>query len=184
MKAAVAGSGRLGGVQAWPAGRFAVESLLLSLAIFCAGMLVHEAAHLLVIRGLGHDGYLLVRPWRLGLGDWRIYGIHAQPGSPLTPQEQLLVNFAGPFLAAIPLSLLLIRVKGRALRTALALNVGVLLFYTLIESLYAVVESGLGLEGDWLTGVWLNYGLPLLAALLVILRLAARPATRPGSPAR
>ena len=55
-------------------------------------------------------------------------------------------------------------------RTALFLNVGVLLFYALIESLYVVLESGLGLEGDWLTGVWLNYGLPLVAAVAVIIR--------------
>jgi hypothetical protein len=181
---AAAAGGRLAGIPGWPRARLAVETLALSLGIFGAGLLVHEAAHLLVIRALGHDGSLLVRPWRLGLGDWSIYGLHAQPATALPPVEQLMVNFAGPSLAALPLALLLTRVHGRALRTALALNVAVLLFYTLIESLYAVLESGLGLEGDWLTGVWLNYGLPLGAALLVTSYQAARPATRPGSPPR
>jgi hypothetical protein len=146
------------------------ETLALSLVLFGAGLAVHEAAHLGVIRALGHDGFLLVRPWQLGLGGWSIYGLHAQPASPLAPAEQLLVNFAGPFLAAVALALPLTRVKGRPARTALILNVAVLLFYALIESLYVVLESGLRVEGDWLTSVWLNYGLPLVAVVAVILR--------------
>ena len=154
----------------WPRGRFVAETLALSLILFGAGLAVHEAAHLAVIRALGHDGFLLVRSWQLGLGGWSIYGLHAQPASPLTPAEQLLVNFAGPFVAALALALLLTRVEGRAARTALILNVGVLLFYALIESLYVVLESGLGLEGDWLTSVWINYGLPLVVAMAVIIR--------------
>ena len=39
-----------------------------------------------------------------------------------------------------------------------------------IGRLYVVLESGLGLEGDWLTSVWLNYGLPLVVAMAVIIR--------------
>jgi hypothetical protein len=170
LKAAAAG-GRLAGYGGWPRGRFVAESLALSLLLFGAGLAVHEAAHLAVIRALGHDGVLLVRPWQIGLGGWSIYGVHAQPASPLGPAEQLVVNFAGPFLAAVPMALLLTRVEGRALRAALVLNVAVLLFYALIESLYVVLESGLGVEGDWLTSVWLNYGLPLVAAVGVTLAL-------------
>jgi hypothetical protein len=150
--------------------RFVAEALALSFVLLAAGLLIHEAAHLVVIRALGHDGALLVRPWDLGLAGWAIYGLHAQPASPLAPAEQLVVNFAGPFLAAVPLSLLLIRVQNRAARTALFVNVGVLLFYALIESVYVVLESGLGVEGDWLTSAWLNYGLPVLVALVVIVR--------------
>jgi hypothetical protein len=146
------------------------ETLALSLVLFAAGLLIHEVAHLVVIRALGHDGALLVRPWNLGIAGWSIYGLHAQPASPLAPGDQLVVNFAGPFVAALPLALLLIRVQDRAARTALLLNVGVLLFYALIESVYVVLESGLGVEGEWLTGAWLNYGLPLLVALMVIVR--------------
>jgi hypothetical protein len=146
------------------------ETLALSLVLFAAGLLIHEAAHLVVIRALGHDGALLVRPWDLGIAGWSIYGLHAQPGSPLAPGDQLVVNFAGPFLAALPLALLMTRVEDRAARTALLLNVAVLIFYALIESLYVVLESGLGVEGEWLTNAWLNYGLPLLAAAAMILR--------------
>jgi hypothetical protein len=147
----------------------------LSLVLFVTGLLIHEAAHLLVIRALGHDGVLLVRPWQLGIGGWSIYGLHARPASPLAPGEQLLVNFAGPFLAALPMALLLTRVRDRTARVALLLNVAVLLFYALIESLYVVLESGLGVEGEWLTSVWLNYALPLLAAAAVILRSSVPP---------
>jgi hypothetical protein len=147
-----------------------VETLALSLVLFFAGLLVHEAAHLVVIRALGHDTVLVVRPWDLGVGGWSIYGLHAQAASPLAPGEQLLVNFTGPFLAALPLALLLTWVQDHAVRTALLLNIAVLLFYALIESLYVVLESGLGLEGQWLTSAWLNYGLPLLAAVVAIVR--------------
>jgi hypothetical protein len=157
------------------------ETLALSFLLFGVALAVHEAAHLVVIRALGHDGVLLVRPWQLGLGGWSIYGLHAQPGSPLAPAEQLVVNFAGPFLAAVPLALLLTRVEGRAPRTALILNVAVLLFYALIESLYVLLESGLGLEGDWLTSVWLNYGLPLVVAVAVIIRASFPPPTGEGA---
>ena len=169
MKAAAA-RGSWAGSGGRPRGRLVAETLALSLILFGAGLVVHEVAHLAVIRALGHDGFLLVRPWQLGLGGWSIYGLHAQPASPLVPAEQLLVNFAGPFLAALLLALLLTRVRSHVARTALFLNVGVLLFYALLESLYVVLESGLGLEGDWLTSVWLNYGIPLVVAVAVIIR--------------
>jgi hypothetical protein len=61
----------------------------------------------------------------------------------------------------------------------LLVNAVLLLFYALIESLYVVLEDGLGLEGDWLTSAALNYGLPLLFTLLVIGRASRNP--RPDS---
>jgi hypothetical protein len=161
--------------------RFVAESLALSLVLFVTGLLVHEAAHLVLIGALGHDGVLLLRPWSLGVGGWSIYGLHAQPAVPLTPPEQLLVNFGGPFLAALPMLLLISRVEDRATRVALGLNVSVLLFYALIESLYVVLESGFGLEGDWLTSAWLNYALPLAVGVLVILRASGRLRSDRGS---
>jgi hypothetical protein len=51
----------------------------------------------------------------------------------------------------------------------------VLIFYGVIEALYVILESGLGLEGDWLTAAELNYGLPLLVTLAVLARASARP---------
>jgi hypothetical protein len=164
-----------------PRARLVGETLALMLVLFAGGLLVHEAAHVMVIRALGHDGALLLRPWRLGVAGWSIYGLHAQPASPLAPAEQLLVNFAGPFLAAIPMALLLFWVRQPAPRAAVLLNVAALLFYAVIESLYVLLEDGLGVEGEWLTSAWLNYGLPFLAALLVTGRLAVRPATRSES---
>jgi hypothetical protein len=169
-----AGGGSLAGGSGLGRTRFAVETVALSLLLFAAGLLVHEAAHLVVIRALGQDAVLVVRPWDLGVGGLSIYGLHAQPVSPLAPWQQLLVNFAGPFLAALPLALLLTRVADRAARTALLVNVAVLLFYALIESIYVVLESGLGLEGEWLTSAWLNYGLPLVGALVLILRASRK----------
>jgi hypothetical protein len=156
-----------------PRARFAAETLGLTLVLFASALLVHEAAHLLVIRALGHEGVLLLRPWRLGIGGWSIYGLHAQPATPLAGADQLLVNVSGPLLAAIPLALLLPHVGDRGARIALALNVGLLLFYAVIESLYVVLESGFGVEGDWLTSAELNYGLPLLFALLVIVNASS-----------
>jgi hypothetical protein len=153
-----------------PRARFVVEALGLTIVLFVSALLMHEAAHLLVIRALGHDGVLLLRPWPLGVAGWSIYGLHAQPAIPLPAAQQLLVNFAGPVLAAVPLALLLPHVRDGAARPALLVNAGLLLFYAFIESLYVVLEDGLGLEGDWLTGAGLNYGLPLLLTLLVIVR--------------
>ena len=39
--------------------RFVAEALALSFVLLAAGLLIHEAAHLVVIRALGHDGALL-----------------------------------------------------------------------------------------------------------------------------
>lgn len=172
------------GGGALPRARLVAEALGLTLVLFAAGLLVHEAAHVMVIRALGHDGVLLLRPWRLGVADWSIYGLHAQPAAPLAPAEQLLVNFAGPFLAALTMALLLFWVRGPAPRAAVLLNVAALIFYALVESLYVLLENGLGLEGEWLTSAWLNYGLPFGAALLVAARLAVKSATRSQSPPR
>jgi hypothetical protein len=174
VKAAALGASRAGG-RGWARTRFFGETLALSTVLFASGLLVHEAAHLVLIRALGYDGVLLVRPWNLGVAGWSIYGLHAQPALPLPPPEQLVVNFGGPFLAAVPMLLLLSRVQDRPARIALLLNSAVLLFYALIESLYVVLESGLGLEGDWLTSAWLNYALPLAAAVLVIGRASGQP---------
>jgi hypothetical protein len=174
VKAAALG-GSWPGTRGWARTRFFGETLALSLVLFANGLLVHEAAHLVLIRALGHDGVLLARPWNLGIAGWSIYGLHAQPAVPLPPPEQLVVNFGGPFLAALPMLLLLSRVADRPVRTALLLNAALLLFYALIESLYVVLESGLGLEGDWLTSAWLNYALPLALAVLVIARASGRP---------
>jgi hypothetical protein len=138
---------------------------------------------LLVIRALGHDGVLLVRRWDLGFAGWSIFGLHAQPAVPLSSWQQLLVNLAGPLVAAIPLAMLLLHVTGLVARTALGLNIGVLLFYALLESLYVVLEEGFRVEGDWLTSAGLNYGLPLVAALAAIIARGERQRSARGASA-
>jgi hypothetical protein len=154
---------------------FFLETLTLTLVLFGAGLLVHEGAHLAVIHALGGDGVLVVRPWRLNFPAGEIYGLHAQPLTPLNPLQQLLVNLGGPLLAAIPLALLLPFAPGPVARIALRLNLAVLLFYAVIEALYVVLESGFGLEGEWLTAAELNYGLPALVALAILTRAATSP---------
>jgi hypothetical protein len=165
-------------------GRDFLARLALTVVVFGLGLLLHEGLHLAVIRALGADGVLVVRPWRLSLLGWQIYGLHAQPLTPLSPTGQLVVNLAGPLLAAVPFALLAWRIRRRTVRIALALNVAILIFYAALEGLYVVLESGFGLEGDWLTAAELNYGLPLLVTLAVLARAPAKlnpmwPGNRP-----
>jgi len=158
------------------------QALGLTVVIFGIGLLLHEGLHIVVMRALGADGVLILRPWALSLLGWQIYGLHAQPLSPLGPDRQFLVNLAGPIGAAVPFALLWWRIRSRTVRIALALNVAILIFYGVIEALYVVLESGLGLEGDWLTAPELNYGLPLLVTLAVLAWASARlHPTLPGS---
>lgn len=154
---------------------FFLEALILTLVLFGAGLLVHEGGHLAVINAVGGQGVLIVRPWRLNFLAGEIYGLHAQPLTPLSPLQQLLVNLGGPLLAAVPFALLLRLARGPAARIALGLNLGVLLFYAVIEALYVVLEAGYGLEGEWLTAAELNYGLPALVTLAVLTLAATSP---------
>src|SRR5438445_13437720 len=77
--------------------------LVLSLLIFAAAFGAHEVMHLVVIFAVGGRGSIIVRPWRLGLVDFQIPSLHAQPVEPLGLVQQALVNFLGPALAAVPL---------------------------------------------------------------------------------
>jgi len=154
---------------------FFLETLILTLVLFGAALLVHEGGHLAVIRAVGGEGVLVVRPWRFSFLALQIYGLHAQPLTPLNPVQQLLVNLGGPLLAAVPIILLIRIARGPAARIAFGLNLGVLLFYAVIEALYVVLESGYGLEGEWLTAAELNYGLPALVTLAVLTLAATSP---------
>jgi hypothetical protein len=154
---------------------FFLETLILTLLLFGAALLVHEGGHLAAIHAVGGEGVLIVRPWRLSFLGGQIYGLHAQPLTPLNPMQQLLVNLGGPLLAAVPIALLLRLARRPAARIALGLNLGVLLFYAVIEALYVVLESGFGLEGEWLTAAELNYGLPALVTLAVLALAATSP---------
>ncbi|HEX9097954.1 MAG TPA: hypothetical protein VF956_00530 [Candidatus Dormibacteraeota bacterium] len=149
------------------------QTLLLSLLVFVVAFATHEVMHLLVLYAVGGTGALIVRPWHLGLFDASTYALHVQPDQPIGLTRQLLVNFLGPALAAVPLSVLLLYVRGRAVRIALTANVAILIFYAVIEAGDLWLESAFGFDAPILTAPEFNYGVPaaiILSAVVVALR--------------
>jgi len=141
------------------------RTLVLSLLLFVVGFATHEVMHLLVLYAVGGTGALVVRPWHLGLFDATTYALHVQPDQPIGLGRQLIVNFLGPTLAAVPLAVLLLYVRGvreRAVRIALAANVAILVFYALIEAGDLWLESAVGVDAPILTAPEFNYGVPAL----------------------
>ncbi len=134
--------------------------------VFAGAFGTHEVMHLLVIYAVGGQGSLVLRPWRLGLLDYTIYALHAQPDQPLGLVRQALVNFLGPALAAIPLAALWAQVREPVARAALAANVIILAFYALIEAGDLLLEARFGVDLPLLTTPEFNYGLPALIILL------------------
>jgi hypothetical protein len=109
---------------------------------------------------------MIVRPWRLGLIDASIYSLHVQPDQPIGLVRQLLVNFLGPVLAAVPFLFLLFYVREPVVRLALWANVAILAFYALIEAGDLVIESVFELDLSILTTPEFNYGVPALIILI------------------
>ena len=145
------------------------QTLLLSLLLFLVAFATHEVMHLLVLYAVGGTGALIVRPWHLGLFDATTYALHVQPDQPIGLARQLLVNFLGPALAAVPLAALLLYVRERAVRIALAANVAILLFYAVIEAGDLWLESKFEIDAPILTAPEFNYGVPALIILLAVL---------------
>ena len=143
-----------------------VRVLLLSVLLFVAAFGAHEVMHLLVLYAVGGHGSMIVRPWRLGLVDATIYSLHVQPDQPIGLVRQLLVNFLGPVLAAVPFAFLLFYVREPVVRLALWANVAILAFYALIEAGDLVVESVFELDLSILTTPEFNYGVPALIILI------------------
>ena len=145
------------------------------------GFGAHEVMHLLVIYAVGADGSIIARPWRLGYVDFTIYALHAQPSHPLDVVRQAVVNFFGPFLAAIPLAGLLLYVREPIPFAALVANVLILVFYAVIELADLLLESVWHVDVPLLTTPEFNYGVPLLVivvttlALAILLRVRGRP---------
>jgi len=148
-----------------------VRVVIVSLLVFVAAFGTHEVMHLLLIYAVGAQGSIIARPWRLGFFDSSIWSLHAQPAQPLDVVRQSIVNFFGPFLAAVPFTALLWYVREPIALAALIANVVILVFYAIIEL------GDLLLEQVWHTDVWLlttpefNYGVPLLVILLTGLTL-------------
>ena len=154
------------------------QTLLLSLLLFTVAFATHEVMHLLVLYAVGGTGALIVRPWHLGLFDATTYALHVQPDQPIGLERQLLVNFLGPALAAVPLALLLLYVRERVVRIALAANVAILVFYAVIEAGDLWLESKFEIDAPILTAPEFNYGVPALIILLAV--LVAIPSPRRG----
>ena len=146
--------------------KIAWRTLLLSVLLFIAAFGTHEVMHLLVLYAVGGTGSIIVRPWRLGLVDATIYALHVQPDQPVGVVRQLLVNFFGPALAAVPLAVLLLQVREPVARIALAANVAILAFYAVIEAGDLLLESAGGVDLPILTTPEFNYGVPALLILI------------------
>jgi hypothetical protein len=147
----------------------AVRVLILSVLIFAGAFGAHEVMHLLVIYAVGGQGSIVVRPWRLGLIDFTIYALHAQPSQPLDVTRQAIVNFFGPFLAAVPLAALLVYVRERVAVAALIANVVILVFYAIIEAGDLLLENVYNTDVPFLTWPEFNYGVPVLIIVLTAL---------------
>ncbi len=150
-----------------------IRVAVLSLLVFAAGFATHEVIHLAVIYAVGGQGSIIVRPWRLGLVDWSIPSLHAQPAQPLDLTRQALVNFLGPALATIPFVALLFATRDAAARAALGVNVLILGFYAAIETADLLLEARADVDLGVLTTPEFNYGVPL-ALILLTAALAAR----------
>ena len=144
------------------------QTLLLSLLLFLLAFATHEVMHLLVLYAVGGTGALIVRPWHMALFDASTYALHVQPDQPIGLTRQLLVNFLGPALAAVPLAVLLLYVRGRVVRIALAANVSILVFYAVIEAGDLWLESKFEIDAPILTAPEFNYGVPALIILVGI----------------
>jgi hypothetical protein len=137
-----------------------------SVLLFIAGFGAHEVMHLLVIYAVGSQGEIIARPWHLYFIDFSIWSVHAQPTQQLDVARQSIVNFFGPFLAAIPFAVLLIYVREPIALAALIANVLILVFYAVIELLYVLLEAVWHTEAPLLVTPEFNYGVPLVIVIL------------------
>ena len=146
-----------------------IRVLVLSVLIFVGAFGTHEVMHLLVIFAVGGSGSIIVRPWQLGLVNFSIASLHAQPAQPLDVTRQAIVNALGPLLAAVPLVALLWWVRELVPVAALIANVVILVFYAAIEAGDLLLERVYNVDVVWLTWPEFNYGVPLLIIVLTVL---------------
>jgi hypothetical protein len=152
--------------------------LVLSILLFFVGFGAHEVMHLLLIYAVGSSGAIVVRPWHMGYVDFTIYALHAQPSEQLDVVRQSIVNFFGPFLAAVPFAALLWYVREPIPAAALIANVVILVFYAVIELGDLLLEQVWNTDVAVLTTPELNYGVPLLVIALTVATVAVMTALR------
>jgi hypothetical protein len=153
-------------------GNLALRVLILSLLIFIAAFGAHEVMHLLLIYAVGGSGSIIVRPWRMGYLPFTIYALHAQPNEQLDVVRQSIVNFFGPFLAAVPLAALIWYVREPVPLAALIANVIILVFYAAVELGDLLLEKVWNTDASFLTTPEFNYGVPLLVVALTVASVA------------
>ena len=151
-------------------------------ALFFPAFALHEALHAAVVRALGHQAAVVIRPWRFALFNLALPSVHVQPVPPLDDARQLLDNFAGPALAAAVLAALGLLARPRWLRLALAANVCALLFYAAVEPLDVLADT-FGQDITPLVTPELNYGVPLAMFLVAAAAWARRPTPGRRAPA-
>ena len=155
-----------------------VRVVIVSLLLFVAAFGAHEVMHLLLIYAVGAQGSIIARPWHLGYLDVWIWSLHAQPTQPLDVVRQSIVNFFGPFLAAVPFAALLWYVREPIALVALIANVVILVFYAIIELGDLLLEQVWNTDVSLLTTPEFNYGVPLLVIVLSGLTLSVASAIR------
>lgn len=155
-----------------------IRVLILSVFIFMGAFGSHEVMHLLVIYAVGGSGSIIARPWQLGLVNFSIWSLHAQPAQTLDLTRQTIVNAAGPLLASVPLAALLLYVREPAPLAALIANVVILVFYALIEAGDLLLERVYSVDVAWLTWPEFNYGVPILIIAVTVLAVRLLSAFR------
>lgn len=149
---------------------------MLSLLIFAAAFGAHEVMHLLVIYAVGSSGSIIVRPWQMGYLPFTIDALHAQPVEQLDVVRQSIVNFFGPFLAAVPLAALIWYIREPIPFAALIANVVILAFYAVIELGDLLLERVWNTDVSLLTTPEFNYGVPLLVIVVTVATVAVADA--------
>ena len=153
-------------------GNLALRVLILTLLIFIAAFGAHEVMHLLLIYAVGSSGSIIVRPYHMGYLPFTIYALHAQPNDQLDVVRQSIVNFFGPFVAAVPLAGLIWYVREPVPLAALIANVVILVFYAVIELGDVLLEKVWNTDVSLLTTPELNYGVPVLVVALTVATVA------------
>lgn len=155
-----------------------VRVLILSILLFVVGFGAHEVLHLLLIYAVGSSGSIVARPWQMGYLPVTIWALHAQPAEQLDVTRQAIVNFFGPFLAAIPFAAVAWYVREPIPLAALIANVVILLFYAAIELGDVLLERVWNSDLSLLTTPEFNYGVPVLIIALTVLIVSLLSAVR------
>jgi hypothetical protein len=161
------------------------RALLLAVTLAPVAMAAHEVMHVAIWSMLGVPAALTVVPWHTGL-PLTVFSLHAAvlspPSQAAVPLWEVVANNGlGPGVVAAILLLLWLSIgrNSAVARAALMANIAMLIFFSLIEMAYRLIEGVGHAEGDFLLSPALNYGGALLVILLT-LGVSLRPRFRSG----